>query len=508
MKATIRIGRAGLLAAVGGGALLTFQPASADTLQEAVAKVDSSTPAVAPLAGTVDTLRDALIRAYSSNPTLTAQRSQLRSVDEGVAIAKSQTRPQLSGTVGFNQDITSTGGGNGRNFTAGVDVSLPLWAGGGIKNSISAAKTRVQAGRADLRAVEGDVFVEAVASFMDVIRDRSIVSLNENQVKVLETNLQATRDRFEVGDLTRTDVAQSEARLSLARSQLATAQGQLTASEENYRRVIGAWPGDLAPPPPLPTLPGTAEQAVDTALANNPDLRSIHEQIRAAGLDVRVARSDRLPTISGVSTTRYTNFLGTADEQFAPGAPNNSTDMGIGLQARVPLYQGGLVGARVRQSQAIQSRLLEQGIAVERSVVATARSAFAAYRASLEAIDSNQAAVEANTLALEGTRAEQSVGTRNVLDVLNAEQELLSSQVELVRARRNAYVAGFQLLNAMGQAEARDLNLDSGPLYDPTVNYRRVVGRIDDWEDDQTPAPVATRTVGPNAPPPPGTKAP
>lgn len=469
--------RARWLVAVGGGALLAVQPASADTL------------------------REALVRAYNSNPNLMAQRAQLRSIDEGVGIARSQGRPQLSGTVGFNQDLTQTGGGNGRNFSAGADVSMPLFSGGKVRNSIGAAKARVQAGRADLSAVEGDVFVEAVAAYMDVIRDRSIVSLNENQVKVLETNLQATKDRFEVGDLTRTDVAQSEARLQLARSTLATAQGTLTASEENYRRVIGAWPGDLEPPPPLPPLPGTAEQAVDIGLANNPDLNSIHEQIRAAGLDVNVARADRLPTVSAVTDARYTNYLGTADKQFAPGAPNSTNSVGVGAQARVPLYQGGLIGARVRQSQAIQSRLMEQGIATERTVVANARSAFAAYQAALLAIQSNQVAVEANTLALEGTKAEQSVGTRNVLDVLNAEQELLNSQVELVRARRNAYVAGFQLLNAMGRADAKDLNLDGGALYDPTANYRRVAGKLSDWGDDRAPKPVATRTVGPEAPP-------
>ena len=452
-----------------------------------------------------ETLREALVKTYNRNPTITAQRAQLRSVDEGVAIARAQGRPRLSGTAGINRDITRTpgvtgGNFNARNFSAGVDVSLPLFAGGRVRNSVRAAKARVEAGRADLAATEGDIFVEAVAAYMDVIRDRSIVTLNQNQVRVLQTNLQATQDRFEVGDLTRTDVAQSEARLSLARSSLAGAQGQLTSSEENYRRVIGDWPADLQPPPPLPSLPGTAEQAVDIALANNADLLSIREQVRAAGLDVAVARADRLPTLSGVSSGRYTNFLGTGEDLRGPGASNFEKSAGVGLQAQVPLYQGGLVGARVRQSQAIQSQLLEQGVAVERAVVAQTRSAFAVYQAALLAIQSNQTAVEANTLALEGTRAEQSVGTRNVLDVLNAEQELLNSQVELVRARRDAYVAGFQLLNAMGQAEAQDLNLDGGALYDPVANYKRVAGRWSDWDDDPRPQPIATRTVGPPAP--------
>lgn len=480
--------RGGLLAAAGVGALLLGAGAEADTL------------------------RDALVQTYNSNPTLTGQRAQLRSLDEGVALARAQGRLQLSGTAGLNQDITRTGGGTGRNFSAGVDASYPLFNGGSVRNAIRAADERVLGGRATLKAVEGDTLTEAVGAYMDVIRNRSVVTLNRNQVKVLETNLQASRDRFEVGDLTRTDVAQSEARLSLARSSLATAEGQLTASEENYRRVIGRMPDELQPPPPLPPLPATADQAANTALANNSDLQAIAAQARAAGLDVAVARAGRLPTVSAVATGSYVNYLGTANEQFGitpiPGVPdtsiaNTSTSTGGGLQARIPIFQGGLIGARVRQSQALESQLLEQSVATQRLVVANARAAFAAYQAALDAIKSNEVAVAANTLALEGTRAEQTVGTRNVLDVLNAEQELLNSQVALVTARRDAYVAGFALLNAMGMAEAEDLNLDGGYIYDPLANYKRVAHRASDWDEDAEPVAVATPTViGPPAPAP------
>ncbi|HYD37136.1 MAG TPA: TolC family protein, partial [Allosphingosinicella sp.] len=273
----------------------------------------------------------------------------------------------------------------------------------------------------------------------------------------------------------------------------------LDGSEENYRRVIGVLPDELAPPPPLPPLPATADEAVEIALANNSDLVAIAAQIRAAGRDVRVARADRLPTVSARATGDAINYLGTADRQFAAGAPNNVVQTGVGVQATVPIYQGGLVGARVRQAQAFQSQLLEQGVEIERLVVANTRAAFSSYRAAVEAIESNQVAVNANTLALEGTRAEQTVGTRNVLDVLNAEQELLNSQVALVTARRDAYVAGFALLNAMGRAEAEDLNLDGGALYDPLVHYNRTRGRASDWADDPTPAPVSTRTVSDTA---------
>ena len=458
-----------------------------------------ATIAAALLAGTAsaDTLREALVSTYNSNPTITAQREALKGTDATVAIARAGSRPQVSATAGVNQDLTRTGGGNGRNFSAGVDVSYPLFNGGSVSSQIKAAKTRVEAGRATLRAVEGDVFTEAVSAYMDVIRDRAIVELNKNQVDVLGTNLQATRDRFEIGDLTRTDVAQSEARLELARSNLATAGSRLAGSEENYRRVIGHSPDNLAPPPPLPPLPTSPEEAVRIALASNPDLIAINQQSKAAGLDVNVARASRLPTIDAIGSGRYTDYLGTEEKQFGPFAAGSSTSTGVGVQARVPLYQGGLPAARIRQAQAIESQVLEQAVGTERSVVANTRSAFAAYMAAKDAIQSNQTAVSANELALEGARAEQTVGTRTVLDVLNAEQELLNSQVALVTARRDAYVAGFQLLNAMGQAEAQDLGLDGGPLYDPLGNYRRVAGNWSDWAGERITAPVATRTVTP-----------
>ena len=178
-------------------------------------------------------------------------------------------------------------------------------------------------------------------------------------------------------------------------------------------------------------------------------------------------------------------------------AAASSTQTTAGVNATIPIYQGGEPAARIRQAQAIEGQTLEQAVGTERSVVAQTRSAFAAYKAAQEAISSQQTAVEANELALEGARAERSVGTRTVLDVLNAEQELLNSQVSLVTARRDAYVAGFQLLNAMGQAEAQDLGLDGGPLYDPLGNYRHVAGNWNDWANDPRHLPVATPIATP-----------
>jgi outer membrane protein len=452
------------------------------------------------MAGTAsaDTLRDALISAYRTNPTLTGQRQTLEETDASVAIAKAAGRPRVSATVGLNRYISQSGvlatGGKGPTLTAGVNVSYPLFNGGSTRNSVRAAETRVEAGRATLSAVEGDVFTQAVSAYMNVIRDRAVVELNQNNVKVLETNLQATQDRFQIGDVTRTDVAQSEARLQLGRSQLAEAQGALAASEATYRQVIGHPPGDLAPPPPLPPLPTTADEAVRIALANNPDLISVTRQEVAAGYDVNVARAGRLPTLSAQASGDYANNLGS---NAPDGFPNTGTQTAIGLGATIPLFQGGLPAARIRQAQAQQGQLREQVVGTERAVVQATRAAFANYDATQRAIQAETVAVQANELALEGNRAERSVGTRTIIEVLNAEQELLNSQVALVTAKRDAYVAGFQLLNAMGQAQAQDLGLDGGPLYDPLGNYRRVANNWNDWASDPAHVPSATRTVSP-----------
>lgn len=451
------------------------------------------------MAGTAsaDTLREALVSAYQTNPTLTAQRQTLEAMDATVAIARAAGRPTVGATVGLNRTLTQSGllinGGKGPTVSAGVDLSVPVFTGGSVKNSVRAAKTRVEAGRATLKAVEGDVFTQAVTAYMDVIRDRAIVELNQNNVKVLETNLEATRDRFQIGDLTRTDVAQSEARLQLGRSQLATAEGRLAGSEATYRQVIGHAPGPLTPPPPLPPLPTSADEAVRIALANNPDLISISRQAIAAGYDVNVARASRLPTLSGVLGETYAGNFGPSNAPF----PNSGNATTIGLSARVPIFQGGLPAARIRQAQAQQGQVLEQVVGTERAVVQAARAAFASYEGAQRAIQAETVAVQADELALEGNRAEQSVGTRTIIEVLNAEQELLNSQVALVTAKHDAYVAGFRLLNAMGQAQAEDLGLEGGPLYDPLGNYRHVAGTWNDWASDPRHPTVATRTVSP-----------
>lgn len=430
--------------------------------------------------GQAESLRQALIHAYRTNPSLTAARAGLRATDEGVPIAKAAARPTLSATADYQEFVVRSANSFSaplRAANANANLSFPLYQGGRVKNAIRAADARVEAGRANLRFTEADLFTAIVSVYMDVMRDSAIADFNRQNVTVLETNLQASQDRFEVGDLTRTDVAQSEARLSVARGQLELALAQLDASLENYLRFVGLPARDLEQPPALPGLPRTPSEAVAIAIANNPQLLAANADAKAARYDVRVAAASRLPRLSAVASGGYNNYLGTLTSSFPGRAFQQAqTTATIGLSATIPLYQGGLPAAEVRRANALESQALEQTIFIERRVVAEVRAAYSRYQATQVVIQSSRAAVAANELALEGVRAENSVGTRNVLDVLNAEQELLNSRVQLVTAQRDAYVAGFTLLAAMGRAEARDLNLFGGTLFEPGFSRKPAAG--------------------------------
>ncbi|RZV35688.1 MAG: hypothetical protein EX262_01680, partial [Sphingomonadaceae bacterium] len=229
-------------------------------------------------------------------------------------------------------------------------------------------------------------------------------------------------------------------------------------------------------------------------LEENPDLIAARERAQAAGFDVEVAGSGRLPSVSLFAGLDYSDYFGTLGGGN-PTLSQTETTASAGVRFSVPIFQGGLPAARQRQAVARESAALEQVIAAEREVIASVRAAYSSYYASQAVIESSQAAVEAAELSLEGVRAENSIGNRSILDVLNAEQELLRARSLLVTARRNAYVAGFALLAAMGKAEARDLALEGGALYDPIVNYERVDGRFWDWDRDPDPVAQSTRTV-------------
>ena len=452
----------------------------------------------APLLANPDTLQDALVATYQSNPTLLGARAQQRGIDEGVPLARADGLPSVNAdaqAIEFLKQSSNNFTAPKRLIGAGIDLGVPIYSGGAVRNSVRAAKTRVDAGQADLRGTEASVFTQAVAAYMDVLRDQAIVGLSGSNVRVLEVNLKAASDRFEIGDLTRTDVAQSNSRLALARGDFRSAQANLVASRERYIQIVGKPPVDLQPPPPLPGLPAGVEDAESVALTDNPDLLAAKERSKAAGYDIEVAGSGRLPRVSVFTSGDYINYLNTLGGNIGIGVAQTATTAQAGVRATIPIFQGGRPAAQERRAQAQAAATYETEIAVERDVIAQVRSAWSSYQAASAIITTNQIAVDAASLSLEGVRAENTVGNRTILDILDAEQELLRAQVQLVTARRNAYVAGFSLLAAMGKAEAEDLGLDAGPLYDPEVNYRRVKGKIWDWALDPDPKPQATRTV-------------
>jgi outer membrane protein len=461
-------------------------------------QVGNGAPAQGAVADT--TLRDALVEAYRTNPGLESERATQRATDEGVPIAKAAGRPGVSATGSLSDSLHDSDAtvGPTRTGRAGIDLSVPVFSGGAVRNSVRAAETRVEAGRANLRGAEAELFTDAVTVYVDVLRFEAVVRLNQQNVHVLEVNLQATRDRFEVGDLTRTDVAQSEARLALAQSQLRTAEAGLIGARENYIRVIGTPPGTLAQPPALPNLPVDTASAEDAALINNPNLEAAQKARDATKFDVNAARAGRLPTVSVGVGGDYYNYLGSVSAQARTlGFRSNGLASTVGAQVSLPIFQGGRPAAQIRQAQARRAAAIENVTLTERGVIAQVRSAYANYNSAQRVIESTRVAVEANKLSLEGVRAENSVGTRTILDILNAEQELLNSQVNYVTAERDAYVAGFQLLAAMGRAEAEDLGLDGGPLYDPLANYKNVRNRWSDWGTSSAdPQAVGTSTKG------------
>lgn len=458
--------------------------------------------------GQTETLREALAQAYRTNPTLQGARAELRATDEGVPLAKAEGRPDagINGTYTENihrDVVTQPGffGGTGfvsphRSVAGQASLNVPIYRGGTVRNSIRSAKERVAAGENTLRGTESSVFSEAVAAYLDVIRDSAIVTLNQQNVDALGVNLKASSDRFEVGDLTRTDVAQSDSRLALARANLESSRAQLIASKERYLQVIGSAPDDLENPPALPGLPATPEDAVAIALKNNPDLLASRDLINAAHYETNAAKGQIAPRVSGFVTGSYNDYLGSERASnllsFYPGQTKSAA---AGVEVTIPLYQGGRPGALARQSAARESQAMERSIETERSVIAQTRSAYASWQAAVLTIESTRKAVDSAQLSLEGVKAENSAGTRTILDILDAQRDLLNAQVELVTAQRNAYVAAFTLLAAMGHAEARDLGLDGVQFYDSTANYKNVRNKLFDFDMPRQPRVQATSTA-------------
>lgn len=425
-----------------------------------------------PSAARAESLNEALAAAYEYNPQLDAERARLRATDEEVTRARSGFRPVITGGADINYNWSKQSASVGtteQELKPGgysIDAVQPIFNGFRTINSVNEQEANVRAARETLRAVEQSVLLQAVTAFMDVVRDQAIVRLRENNVNVLSRELKATEDRFAVGEVTRTDVAQAQARRAGAVSALDLAKANLKTSRATYERIIGHAPGSLVEPRGYERfLPKSLEEATNVGTHENPAVVNALYLEQAAKYGVDRIRGELLPSVQLEAS--YSDRFETSS------AINESESATVTGRLTVPIYEGGEVYARVRQQKHIHiSRLqeIEQARSETEEQVVAAWSQLLAARAQIQ---SDQSQVEANTTALTGVREEERVGQRTLLDVLNAESELLNSQVNLVSTRRNLVVSSFAVLSAVGRLDAVNLGFTS-VAYDPEAHYQEV----------------------------------
>lgn len=438
--------------------------------------------ACVPFAACADTLtlQEALGIAYETNPNLAAQQAALRATDEDVARANAGWRPQVSagGTYGYQEfKISGFGTIPTHPLTGVIAVTQPLFRGGRTVAQISRAMALVRAGEAQLTATEQTVLLNAASAYMDVVRDGGALDLNRRNVELLKKQSESTSLQFKAGSLTRTDVAQADARLAGAKTQLAVAEANYAASQATFLQVIGTPPETLEALPALPDTPDTKEDVLAQAEKQNPALVQAKENARAADYTVDDALGALLPQVS--VTGQY---------QYSEGSLNNGVAFGIGGtggptrttsvlgQVNVPIFQGGAEHAAVRQAKQLRGQAQLNVTVADRAVRQAVVAAFERYEAARAAVVSGEQQVAAARIAFEGVTKEQQVGGRTILDVLNAQQELLLAGVTLLTARREALVTAYQLLAVTGRLTARDLGLKV-KLYEPRDYYDSNAGR-------------------------------
>jgi outer membrane protein len=417
-----------------------------------------------------DTLTDALVKAYQNNPQLMAERANLRATDESVAQAIAQWRPTITINGNFTRSETETKSdvpaivNENRTDTWGANVtaSQTLFAGGTILAQRRQADAQVRAGRARLHATEQTVFLDTVTAYMNVVRDEAVVKLNKTNIELLQKQLEAARARFDVGEITRTDVSQAEARLAAGQFQLTAAEANLVASRTFYERTVGEAPGTLSPKPEVPVLPESETNARETANKGNPQLAAAREVEQAADYAIDAAVGRLLPRVS-VSAS-----YGRSGQEFGPETIGDDTR--VSAQASWPLYQGGAEWSQIRQAKEFYNKARMDTEFARRSTDERVSNAWEAYRASRASSEANRQQVKASEIAFEGVQQELEVGSRTTLDVLNQQQELLNARVALVRSERDEVVAGFTLLSTVGKLTAANLELPV-EIYDPKANY-------------------------------------
>ncbi len=441
--------------------------------------------ASAPGRAKAQSLTEALVLAYKNNPTIQAQRARLRSIDEGVSQALSGWRPD----VRFNADIgklrrrtNNTGGFGAGNdsrttYSGGFRVTQNLYAGGRTEAEIRQTKHEVSAERARLATTEQEVLLDAATAYMNVFREEAVLRLNINNEQVLSRQLQATQDRFNVGEVTRTDVAQAESRLARATAERIQAEGDLEVSRAFFEQIVGVKPTAVPNPGYPSSLPVEISEAVDLAREGNPSIISATFDERAAREFIETVKAELLPSV---------DLVGEATRSRNQGTPDRTVDdVTVTAELTVPIYQQGAVSSRIREAIQLASESRLQVDEARRAVIEDAASGFEKLLTARASIQSREAEVRAGKIALEGVEQEAAVGSRTVLDVLDAEQELLDAQVSLVRDQRDAIVASYELLAAVGRLTAVEMALPVA-LYDQKKNYLRVRDKL--WGYDSVPA--------------------
>jgi len=425
-----------------------------------------------------ETIRESLELAYSNNPTLNAARAQLRGVDENVPQALSGWRPTISaaGSAGRLAAGTDAVIDYRNNASISLTISQTLFRGFRTVNSTRQAEAVVRAQRESLMSTEQDTLLDAATVYVDVIRDTALVSLQRSDLAFLQEQVRAARDRFDVGEGTRTDVSQAEARAAEARASLNTSLANLNASRAVYRQVIGIEARSLSADTTISRyVPKSLDDALQNSESHQPLIRQAQHLVDAALFNIKAIEGELLPTVTlDGSVSRSWNPSATADYS------DNAEIFG---NVSIPLYQSGQVSSRVRQAKEELGQTRLQLDVTRDQVRANVISAWGNYQAAEASIVAAQAAVEAQQLALEGVIEEQRVGQRTTLDVLDAQRELVNQQSNLVTAQRNRIVGGYQLVAAIGRLDADSLGLNVA-RYDPKQHYEAV---RDKWIGLRTP---------------------
>ena len=408
-------------------------------------------------AAVAETLADTFASAYRNSGLIEQNRAVLRAADEDVFAAMAALRPVLNYALAAN--YTDPTLNDEFSITASLSGSMLLYDFGRSQLGIDAAKETVLATRAGLVDIENTVLLNAVTAYLGVRRSEAFVELRQNNVRLLTEQLRATRDRFDVGEVTRTDVSLSEARLAAARSGLAAEQGALARAQEQFKAVVGVYPGRLAMPPRPPAIPGSEKAAKAKAQQYNPQIKQVQHQVKAADIGVEQAKRQNLPSLDA------TGRLSVDDD--------GDDSASVTLQLSGPIYQGGLIASGERRANALRDQARAQLYTTSLLVDQQVGNAYANLAVAIASIDASDRQVKAAQLALEGVREELQLGARTTLEVLDQEQELLDAQTNRVSAVTDRQIAVYQVMDAIGTLTAENLGLNV-PIYDPAAYYNAV----------------------------------